>query len=91
MANVNIRLEAVLKEKSNLAKVSSAKLIEFHQLAEQVPGQIDDVNLRANYVIERLDSITSAELASLSIPSLSKLRLALDRVIRQAEATSSRR
>jgi hypothetical protein len=84
---INMRLAGLLKDENSTARISPEHLAEFHQFAEKIPGRVQDLNLRVSYILERLDSLTSAELANLSSAGRSRLELALNRVIKQASAT----
>jgi hypothetical protein len=87
MAEVVARLKSLVDD-GRIEKVSAGQLAEFHKLANKAPGQISDVNQRIDYIVDRFDAITSAELAKLAPASLSKLRRALERVVKQASSTN---
>ncbi len=87
IADVNIRLKGLLKNENSVAKISQERLADFHQLAEKLPGRVQDLNIHVNHIVDMLDILTSAELGNLSSEARSKLETALSRVIRQAKAT----
>lgn len=87
MDEINGRLERLLAQEGLVEKISAVAHHRFHELAEQVPGQVSDVNARIAYIVRKLQAINSVELASLSQKSLSDLEAAISRVIQQARAT----
>ncbi len=88
LTNVNARLNSLLQDNGRIDRASDALLTRFHELAEQVPGHVGDVNARIDFVIGRLGSITSSELVQISAESIVKVQKALERVLRQAKSTS---
>lgn len=89
MDEINGRLERLLAQEGLVEKISADAHHRFHELAEQVPGQVSDINARVAYIVRRLQAINSIELASLSQKSLAELEAALSRVIQQARATQN--
>lgn len=87
MAKINAYLEQLLAIEGLVEKSSPETLVRFHELAEQVPGQISDVNRRISYIIRKFQTTTSSELASLSEKSISSLEEAVSQLINQAQAT----
>ena len=88
LAKINGLLEGLLSaEDIRIETASEETLAKFHELAEQVPGQVSDVNRRIAYLVKKLQTITSVELANLSEDAISGLESALNRVITQAQST----
>jgi len=86
MTTVNTNLERLLEEEL-VDQVTQQNLAYFHELAEQIPGQVSNVKLRMAYLTEKLAALTSAELPQLTDDELEALVDATNRVVSQARAT----
>ena len=50
MTKINSLLEKLLEKPADLEKISMTTLSKFHDLAQQVPGQVGDVNKRISHI-----------------------------------------
>lgn len=87
MTEINGRLERLIALERGLERVASENLTLFHELAQQIPGQVSNMDMRIGYTVRQLDTITSTELAELNDEYLAGLEKVLHRVIRQIRST----
>lgn len=85
MTRVNKILGGII-EGPGFGLVETETLVEFHELAEQVPGLRMDVSARAERLISLLNGLTSKEIAQLPKGLVTKLGTVTERVERQAKS-----
>lgn len=77
-----------LLRSGSLNAADTGLLEQLHRHIEQVPGAPSNPSAQVGKMIEWLDAMTSRQIAELESETLDKLREALDRVLRMAEAVS---
>lgn len=86
IGQINSSLTRLLGE-GMIEKVSDESLAEFHELSIQVPGQVEDPNIRVAYLVTQLQALTSLELRELSDVNLVALETEIKSVAQQVRST----